>query len=136
MKLVFVRTALFVPGNRPDRVNKAVASGADAVIIDLEDAVPSAEKESARSNVHEKILQHADRSIIVRVSSLGSELLQEDLTELVGSGLHCIMLPKVETAADIQEINKILLCLEKEKGIQEGATSVIHSSSQPEACKT
>jgi len=44
-----LRTALFAPGNRPDRAEKALGLGADAVIIDLEDAVPIAEKESIRS---------------------------------------------------------------------------------------
>ena len=48
-----LRTALFAPGNRPDRVEKALGLGADAVIIDLEDAVPLAEKESTRPVVKE-----------------------------------------------------------------------------------
>jgi len=48
---MIIRTALFVPGNRPDRIEKAFGTRADVIIIDLEDAVPLAEKESSRPNV-------------------------------------------------------------------------------------
>ena len=68
MELGPLRTALFVPGNRPDRVDKAVKTSADAVIIDLEDAVVLTEKEASRPKVRDKILEHAERKIIVRVN--------------------------------------------------------------------
>ena len=80
MALGPLRTALFVPGNRPDRVDKAVKTSADAVIIDLEDALPLTEKEASRSKVRDKILEHAERKIIVRVNSLDSPFFQGDLT--------------------------------------------------------
>jgi citrate lyase beta subunit len=50
-----IRTALFVPGTRPDRVDKALNAGADVIIIDLEDAVPLALKEETRAKVREKV---------------------------------------------------------------------------------
>ncbi|MBW2048167.1 MAG: CoA ester lyase [Deltaproteobacteria bacterium] len=120
-----LRTALFVPGNRPDRVDKAVKTGADAVIIDLEDAVPLSEKEASRAKVRNKILEHAERKIIVRVNSLDSPFFQGDLAEVITGSLACLMVPKVENGAHIREINENLLKVEKEMGMEEGAVSII-----------
>ena len=120
-----LRTALFVPGNRPDRVDKAVKTNADAVIIDLEDAVVLTEKEASRSKVRDKILEHAERKIIVRVNSLESPFFQGDLAEVITGNLACLMVPKVESAAHIREINDNLLKVEKEKGIVQGSVSII-----------
>ena len=125
MELGPLRTALFVPGNRPDRVDKAVKTSADAVIIDLEDALPLTEKEASRSKVRDKILEHAERKIIVRVNSLDSPFFQGDLTEVITGNLACLMVPKVESAAHVREINENLLKVEKEKGIVQGAVSII-----------
>ena len=125
MELGPLRTALFVPGNRPDRVDKAVKTSADAVIIDLEDAVALTEKEASRSKVRDKILEHAERKIIVRVNSLDSPFFQGDLAEVVTGNLVCLMVPKVESAAHVREINENLLKIEKEKGMVQGTVSII-----------
>jgi len=125
MEIGPLRTALFVPGNRPDRVDKAVKTNADAVIIDLEDAVALTEKEASRSKVRDKILEHAERKIIVRVNSLDSPFFQGDLAEVITGNLACLMVPKVESAAHVREINENLLKVEKEKGIVQGAVSII-----------
>ena len=121
----FIRTALFVPGNRPDRVDKAVNTDADVVIIDLEDAVPVALKNEARCVVREKILQHKDRRVFVRVNALDSEFMQEDLNEVLVDSLACIIIPKVENAAHIREINRLILGVERKKGIEPGTHSII-----------
>ena len=120
-----IKTALFVPGNRPDRVDKALNSGADAIIIDLEDAVPLTQKEKSRTMVREKVLQHLGRKVIVRVNALDSGFFPGDLDEVVVKGLACIMIPKVETSEDIQEINRCLVHVEGEKGIDPGTISTI-----------
>ena len=120
-----IRTALFVPGNRPDRVDKAVNSGADAVIIDLEDSVPLAQKEETRPKVREKIFEHRDRKIIIRVNALGSGLLQGDLDEVIVKDLNFIIAPKVESVEHINEIDRRLLDAEKKKGIEAGTVAVI-----------
>lgn len=120
-----LRTALFVPGNRPDRVDKAVRTSADAVIIDLEDAVALTEKEASRSKVRDKILEHAERKIIVRINSLDSPFFEGDLAEVVTGNLACLMVPKVESAAHVREINENLLKVEKEKGMVQGTVSII-----------
>lgn len=120
-----IRTALFVPGNRPDRVDKAVKSEADAVIIDLEDAVPLAQKEETRPRVREKIFEHRDRKIIVRVNALSSGFLQGDLDEVIVKDLNCIMVPKVESVEHISEIDRRLLDAEKKTGMETGTIAVI-----------
>jgi citrate lyase subunit beta/citryl-CoA lyase len=106
-------------------VDKAVNTDADAVIIDLEDAVALTEKEAARSNVREKILEHADRKILVRVNSLDSSFFEDDLSEVIAGNLRCIIVPKVESPAHIREINESLNKVENEKGLTRGTISII-----------
>jgi citrate lyase subunit beta/citryl-CoA lyase len=120
-----IRTALFVPGSRPDRVDKALNAGADMIIIDLEDAVPLALKEETRSKVREKVLEHGGRKIIVRVNAIGSGFCQGDLDEVMVKSLGCVMLPKVESPEQIREINRRLVHLEEERGMDSGAVSII-----------
>jgi citrate lyase subunit beta/citryl-CoA lyase len=120
-----IRTALFVPGTRPDRVDKALNAGADVIIIDLEDAVPLAHKEETRSKVREKVLEHGGRKTIVRVNAIGSGFCQGDLNEIIVKELACIMLPKVESPEQIREINHRLLTLEEERAMRPGAVSII-----------
>lgn len=120
-----MRTALFVPGSRPDRVDKAAKSGADAIIIDLEDAVALSEKAIARPKVREKILEHVNKEIIVRVNGLDSGFIQEDLEAVIVEGLGCIIVPKVEDKEHVREIHRLLLAVEKEKGMEPGAIAII-----------
>ena len=120
-----MRTALFVPGSRPDRVDKAAKSGADAIIIDLEDAVALSEKAIARPKVREKILEHVNKKIIVRVNGLDSGFIQEDLEAVIVEGLGCIIVPKVEDKEHVREIHRLLLEVEKEKGMEQGAIAII-----------
>jgi citrate lyase subunit beta/citryl-CoA lyase len=120
-----IRTALFVPGSRPDRVDKALKAGADVVIIDLEDAVPLAQKEETRSKVREKVLEHAGRNIIIRVNAIGSGFCQGDLDEVTVNSLGCVMLPKVEGPEQIREINHRLCRLEQQRKMEPGTVSII-----------
>jgi len=121
---ILIRTALFVPGNRPDRIEKAFGTGADVVIIDLEDAVPLAEKESSRPNVREKVAQFADRMILVRTNALGSDFIKGDLDEAIVEGVNGIILPKVERADDITKINTLLMEVEKNRALPKGSIRV------------
>ena len=123
--LEFIRTALFVPGNRPDRVDKAVRTAADVVIIDLEDAVPHSQKKQTRAVVREKIMDYQERPVLVRINALDTEFFEDDLNAVVVAGLACIMVPKVEAAAQIQQINRALLKIEENKGMRPGSVSII-----------
>jgi citrate lyase subunit beta/citryl-CoA lyase len=84
---------LFVPGHRPDRFAKAAASGADAVIIDLEDAVPADAKEAARANIRADL----DAPVIVRVNGPGTPWWDGDLAAVASLPLAGIMVPKAAT---------------------------------------
>ncbi|WP_186388123.1 CoA ester lyase [Stappia sp. TSB10P1A] len=97
---------LFVPGDRPERFAKAVAAGADAVIVDLEDAVAPAAKEAARAGLAEALapLLRPAR-VLVRVNAGGTPWHAADLAACAGiAGLAGIVLPKAETAGDCARV--------------------------------
>lgn len=121
-----IRTALFAPGNRPDRAEKALGLDADAVIIDLEDAVPIAEKEKTRPLVRELLDKHPGKRIYVRINAVGTPYCKEDLEAVVCKNLVGILLPMVESPEDILELDRLLTPLEKKADIKVGALE-IHS---------
>ena len=120
-----LRTALFSPGNRPDRVEKAIGSSADAVIIDLEDAVPLSEKENTRSLVRTMLDRHPGKRLYVRVNDLTTPYCTEDLAAVVCNNLTGILFPKVESPKDIFEIDRILFDAEKRSGLERGIIEVM-----------
>ncbi len=110
------RCLLFVPGSRPERYAKAVATGADQVCIDLEDAVAPADKESARASLFAFLaaLPQTRSEIGLRINPLSSALGQADLQALAASGLKpaFVMLPKVETVAELQQADAALAAID------------------------
>ena len=124
-KLGPIRTALFVPGNRPDRVEKAIATAADRVIIDLEDAVAISQKEKTRTLVRDKIIAHKDRKVLVRVNGLETDFIMGDLEAIVVNELGGLVLPKTENSHQVGKIHRLLVDLEKKQGLQAGNTAVI-----------
>ena len=95
------RSLLFVPGNRPDRFEKAVRSGADAVILDLEDSVPGSEKASARGAIERSWAQLSSLGVplAVRINALGCDEGELDLRWLKRlPTLSAVMLPKADSA--------------------------------------
>lgn len=119
-----LRTALFAPGNRPDRAEKAIGLDADAVIIDLEDAVPLAEKEKTRPLVREVLDRNPGKRIYVRVNALTTPYYKEDLEAVVCQNLTGIILPMVESAEDIFKLDRLMTPLEKKAGINVGSLEV------------
>lgn len=90
-----LRSLLFVPGDRPDRMSKAMVSGADAVILDLEDAVAPSAKPAARHMVAEFLGQGGHGvPVFVRINPLDSGLAQADLDAVAGRGAAGFVLPK------------------------------------------
>ena len=116
-----IRTALFVPGNRPDRVDKAVATAADRVIIDLEDAVAFSQKEETRPVVRDKIIAHKHHRILVRVNALETDFLLGDLEAFVVEELGGLVLPKTESSEHVSEIHGLLGDFEKSKAYKRKA---------------
>lgn len=110
------RCLLFVPGSRPERYAKAVATGADQVCIDLEDAVAPGDKESARASLFAFLaaLPQTRSEIGLRINPLSSALGQTDLQALAASGLKpaFVMLPKVETVAELQQADAALAAID------------------------
>jgi citrate lyase subunit beta / citryl-CoA lyase len=100
-------TALFVPGDRPDRFGKAVDSGADAVIIDLEDAVAPGHKDAARAAAVEFFSRYPSTPVPVhvRVNALDTAESVADLAALAGvPGLAGVRLPKVQSPEEVREV--------------------------------
>jgi len=97
-----LRSLLFVPGDRPERFDKAAASGADALILDLEDSVSAANKHVARAAVAARIAARGEVAVLVRVNPLDSGLLADDLAALHGLCPNGIVMPKAEGADSVR----------------------------------
>ena len=100
-----VRTPLFVPANRPDRFAKASATEADAIILDLEDAVPAAEKDAARANL---TTVFTGKPVIVRINAVGSVWHQEDVAALQRLTPDAVILPKAEDPEQVSSLHAAL----------------------------
>jgi citrate lyase subunit beta / citryl-CoA lyase len=119
------RSFLFAPGNHPRRVEKALTLGADAVILDLEDAVANVEKAATRATVVEALGRPRHCLGYVRVNSLGTEWSHGDFAAVVAKGVDGIVLPKVESASDLLTGEWLLGALEREHGLPEGGIDLI-----------
>ena len=102
-----IRSYLFVPGNRPERFAKAYASGADAVIIDLEDAVPPGDRASARANAAAWV--SPEHPVLIRVNGAGTEWFRDDIAMCSLPDVAGVVLPKAERVEDIASIGKPVL---------------------------
>ncbi|MBB6122989.1 HpcH/HpaI aldolase/citrate lyase family protein [Sphingobium subterraneum] len=108
---------LFVPANRPERFGKAAASGADAVILDLEDAVAADAKDVARDNLRALAL---DVPVIVRINGVDTPWHAEDCAALEGMTLAAVILPKAERVDDLARISvvaPVLALVETARGL-------------------
>jgi citrate lyase subunit beta/citryl-CoA lyase len=99
MQLV-ARTYLFVPATRPERVPKALAARPDAVIVDLEDAVAPSDKASARDTAARSLTDA--KSLFIRVNGPDTEWFEEDLKLCAALGARGVLVPKAETADQLQ----------------------------------
>ncbi len=94
-----LNSLLFVPASRPERIAKALAAGADAVIVDLEDAVAPADKDAARAALAAAL--DPARPVMVRINGADSTWFAEDLELLGHPGVAAVVLPKAEDADDV-----------------------------------
>ena len=124
-----VRTALFAPGIKDRVMGKALAGGADAVILDLEDSVPLATKAEARTLVARTVDGAAANpsrpGIYVRVNAASTGLLADDLEAVVRPGLDAVLLSKTENIDDVRQTAGSLDRLEKARGVKAGAVEII-----------
>lgn len=128
-----LRSLLFVPGTRTDWLPKARAAGADAAILDLEDAVPASGKLAARTQVADAIVRSADASadqagrmaLFVRVNPLDGWAGAEELRAVARPGLAGIVLPKVCSAEDVKLADRLLDWCEQEQGLPSGRIALV-----------
>lgn len=122
-----MRSLLFVPGDSPRKLDKGATSGADVLIVDLEDSVAAANKDGARSIAAGFIggTQRGAQKFYVRVNDLGTGLTDADLAVVMKARPDGIMLPKSNSAADIWQLSAMLRVHEAEAGIDDGATRII-----------
>lgn len=122
-----LRSLLFVPGDREDLILKALASAADAVIVDLEDAVAPEAKATAR-HVTQAVLDGADRRgkpVFVRVNALDTGLTAGDAAAVMAGRPWGLMLPKAGGAAQVAQLSHMLDALEAREGIGAGTTRIV-----------
>lgn len=120
-----LRSFLFAPGNHPRKVEKVFQAGADVVILDLEDAVAIKEKPATRPTIVDALTKPRKGLGYIRVNSLDTEFAWGDFVGVVGEWVDGIVLPKVETAAQLQTADWVLGQLEREKGLATGSIDLL-----------
>ncbi len=127
MATMWLRTMLYTPGNVPRRVAKALGSDADAVILDLEDAVPPDSRPEARETISRAIQAHRPdhRIVFARTNPVGSADFEADLDAVVRPGLSGLKLPKTNGAHEIREVDERLRVLEEQRGMDAGSVVIL-----------
>jgi len=119
------RSTLAVPGSQPQMIAKAIDSAADWVFLDLEDSVPPADKEPARTNVIRSLLdldwRGRGKTISVRINGIDTHYMYRDVVDVVeqaGHRLDVVMIPKVGVPGDVYLVDALLTQIEAAKGIE------------------
>lgn len=115
------RSLLFVPATSARKLEKALTGAADGVIVDLEDAVATAEKGQARQDAAGLLAIHRGKTTFVRVNALGTAFCYDDLLMAAAAAIDGIVLPKAESMADIATVDWLLTQLEARAGKPPGA---------------
>ena len=120
------RSMLFVPVTAQRFVDGAARRGADAIILDLEDAVAASEKERARTLVPEaaKIVSRGGADVVVRLNR-PLRMTVRDLEAVIGPGVQAVALPKAESPEHVQLVSEIIDELEAERGMPVGTTKML-----------
>ena len=121
-----MRSLLFVPGHDERKLAKGLESGADVLIVDLEDGVPEAEKPRARGMCAEFVSAHRAQShVYVRINALSTGLTLDDLAAVARSAPHGVMLPKSAGGRDVAQVDAYLSALEKRDGVEVGSIRIL-----------
>lgn len=109
---------MFVPGNNPGMIADAHIYGPDSIMLDLEDSVTMAEKDTARLLVHNalKSIDYGDTEMVVRINPLNTPYGKKDIEAVVKAGVDVIRMPKTETAEEVIEVEREIERVEKEIG--------------------
>jgi len=132
-----MRSLLFVPADSERKLDKSLASGADVVILDLEDSVAPQAKEAGRSLANSFLKQAkaaaGSQRFFVRINDLRCGLADADLEAVMDAGPDGIMLPKSESGRDLQDLHARLDVLEAACGLEDGATRILLVASETAA---
>jgi citrate lyase subunit beta / citryl-CoA lyase len=122
-----IRTMLFVPGNRSGWIDKAAKAGADALVLDLEDSVPLAEKAAARDIVAEAVGRHDPANGLLYVRTNPGPFLPDfdDIFAVVRPGLAGLFVAKVEDAGDVEIVSRMVAEAERRRGIAIGTVRLV-----------
>jgi citrate lyase subunit beta/citryl-CoA lyase len=122
-----LRSLLFVPGNQPKMLEKALGVLPDAFVPAMDDSVPWDEKANARQVTASFLprLAQGGPLVIPRINSLDTGLLEEDLTAVVGPHIYGVSVGKVQTTQDIAHISEIISRLEEKAGVPIGQTRLV-----------
>ena len=123
--MLVLRSLLFAPGNHARRVEKALTLDADVVILDLEDAVAVAEKAATREKVVAAFRTPHRALGYVRINAFDTPFCFDDLQAVVAPGIDGILLPKVESPAQIVAVDWAVTALERARGLPEGAIDLM-----------
>ena len=123
--MAVLRSMLFAPGNHARRVEKALAGDTDAVILDLEDACPVAQKVATRAVVAAALSRPHRPLGYVRINALTTEYSHGDFQAVVCRGVDGIMLSKAESAAQLHTAEWIITQLERERGLPPGGIDLL-----------
>lgn len=127
------RSYLFAPGNNVKLLDRVFTAGADAVVLDLEDAVPPDEKDNARTLVREAVAARSETDaapaaaetprpeLFIRVNGLDSGRTRDDIAATVQRGVHGIRLPKAERADEVRQVSAWIAEAERQHGLPAGA---------------
>lgn len=109
---------MFVPGNNPAMMADAHIYGPDSIMLDLEDSVTMAEKDTARLLVHNalKNIDYGNTEMVVRINPLNTPYGRKDIEAVVKAGVHVIRMPKTETAEEVHEVEREIEKVEQELG--------------------
>ena len=120
-----MRSLLFCPANEPRKVARLSGSGADAIVLDLEDAVADGEKVSARRSAREALPTLRNALRCVRVNPFETGLTPGDVETVVCEDLDALLLPKAETVEDIRRLDRLIGRAEVKNGLAPGHVRVI-----------
>ena len=109
---------MFVPGNNPGMMADAYIYGPDSIMLDLEDSVTMAEKDTARLLVYNalKTIDYGDTEMVVRINPLNTPYGKKDIEAVVKAGVDVIRMPKTETAEEVIEVEREIERVEREIG--------------------
>ncbi|MDE0841980.1 MAG: CoA ester lyase [Porticoccaceae bacterium] len=120
-----IRSFLFVPGNHPDKIRKVFGYGADAVILDLEDACADRDKPAARESVVQALKAGQGSLGYIRINAIDTAYCFRDLDAVVGPWLDGVVLPKLENPEELYAIDWALSEYERERGLEVGAIDLM-----------